>query len=37
MKKVTDINAVLRPEEIPQDGLMLRSGKKNYHRILLKA
>ena len=36
-EKVTDINAVLRPEEIPQDGLMLRSGKKNYHRILLKA
>ena len=34
--KVTDVNYALRAEDIPADGLMIRSGKKNYHRILLK-
>ena len=34
--KVTDVNYALRAEDIPADGLMIRSGKKNYHRIMLK-
>ena len=34
--KVTDVSYALRAEDIPADGLMIRSGKKNYHRILLK-
>ena len=34
--KVTDVNYTLRAEDIHADGLMIRSGKKNYHRILLK-
>ena len=34
--KVTDVNYALRAEDIPADGLMIRSGKKTYHRILLK-
>ena len=35
-EKVTDVNYTLRAEDIPADGLMIRSGKKTYHRILLK-
>lgn len=35
-QKVTDVNYALRAEDIPADGLMIRSGKKNYHRIMLK-
>ena len=35
-EKVTDVNYALRAEDIPADGLMIRSGKKTYHRILLK-
>ena len=34
--KVTDVNYALRAEDIPADGLMIRSGKKTYHRIMLK-
>jgi len=34
--KVTDIDFVLRPEDIPADGLLLRKGKKSYCRIVLK-
>ena len=35
-EKVTDVNYALRAKDIPADGLMIRSGKKTYHRILLK-
>ena len=35
-EKVTDVNYALRAEDIPADGLMIRSGKKTFHRILLK-
>ena len=35
-EKVSDVNYALRAEDIPADGLMIRSGKKTYHRILLK-
>ena len=35
-QKVTDVNYALRAEDIPANGLMIRSGKKNYHRIMLK-
>ena len=35
-EKVTDVNYALRAEDIPADGLMIRSGKKTYHRIMLK-
>ncbi len=34
--KVTDIDFVIRPEDIPADGLLLRKGKKSYCRIVLK-
>ena len=34
--KVTDVNAVVTAEMIPTDGLMLRSGKKKFHRVVLK-
>lgn len=34
--KVTDVNAVVTADMIPTDGLMLRSGKKKFHRIVLK-
>ena len=35
-EKVTDVNAVVTAEMIPTDGLMLRSGKKKFHRVVLK-
>ncbi len=34
--KVTDVNAAVTPEQIGPDGLLLRKGKKNYCRLLLK-
>ena len=34
--KVTDVNAVVTADMIPTDGLLLRSGKKKFHRIVLK-
>ncbi len=34
--KVTDIDFVVKPEDIPSDGLLLRKGKKSYCRIVLK-
>ena len=34
--KVTDIDLVIKAEDIPADGLLLRKGKKNYCRIVLK-
>ena len=34
--KVTDINAVVTPDMIPTDGVLLRKGKKNYCRVVLK-
>ena len=35
-EKITDVNAVVTAEMIPIDGLMLRSGKKKFHRVVLK-
>ena len=35
-EKVTDVNAVVTAEMIPTDGLMLRSGKKKFHRVVFK-
>ena len=35
-EKVADVNAVVTAEMIPTDGLMLRSGKKKFHRVVLK-
>ena len=34
--RVTDIDLVIKAEDIPADGLLLRKGKKNYCRIVLK-
>ena len=34
--KVTDINAVVTADMIPTDGVLLRKGKKNYCRVVLK-
>ncbi len=33
--KITDVDARITPDMIPEDGLMLRVGKKSYHRLLL--
>ena len=35
-QKVTDINAVVTADMIPTDGVLLRKGKKNYCRVVLK-
>ena len=35
-EKVSDIDAVIAPEQIGTDGLLLRKGKKNYCRLILK-
>ena len=35
-QKVTDIDAVITPDMIPTDGLLLRKGKKNYCRVVLQ-
>ena len=35
--KVTDVNAVLTAEQIGAEGILLRKGKKSYHRLVLKA
>ncbi len=34
--KITDVDACVSAEDIPADGLMLRVGKKSYHRVILK-
>ena len=34
-EKVTDVKAVIKKEQIGPDGLVLRRGKKNYHKITL--
>lgn len=36
-EKVTDVNAVLTAEQIGAEGILLRKGKKSYHRLALKA
>ena len=36
-EKVTDVNAVLTAEQIGAEGILLRKGKKSYHRLVLKA
>ena len=35
-EKITDVNAVVTAEQFGAEGLMLKSGKKKFHRILLK-
>ncbi len=35
-EKVTDVKAVVTAEMFGEDGLMLRSGKKKFHRFILK-
>ena len=35
-EKVTDVNMTLAPSDFPEDGLMLRKGKKSFHRVFLK-
>ncbi len=35
-EKVTDVNAVITPEQFGEDGLMLRKGKKTFCRLILK-
>ena len=35
-EKVTDINALLTADLFSADGVMLRSGKKKFHRLILK-
>ena len=34
--KVTDIDTTLSADQIPTDGILLRKGKKNYCRVILK-
>lgn len=34
-EKVTDVNMTITAEQIPEDGLMLRVGKKSYHLLQL--
>ena len=34
--KVTDIDTVVTADMIPTDGILLRKGKKNYCRVVLK-
>ena len=36
-EKVSDVNAVLTAEQIGGEGILLRKGKKSYHRVVLKA
>ena len=36
-EKVSDVNAVLTAEQIDGEGILLRKGKKSYHRVVLKA
>ena len=36
-EKVSDVNAVLTAEQIGAEGILLRKGKKSYHRLVLKA
>ena len=35
-EKISDVNAVVTAEQFGAEGLMLKSGKKKFHRILLK-
>ena len=34
-KKVADVNAVIRKEDIPDDGVVLKAGKKNFRRLVV--
>ena len=34
--KITDVNAVVTEDMFAGEGLMLRSGKKKFHRLILK-
>ena len=33
---LTDINLTLTADQVPTDGILLRKGKKNYCRVILK-
>ncbi len=35
-QKIADIDYVLKPEDIPTDGLLIRKGKKSYCRLVIK-
>ena len=35
-EKISDVNAVVTAEQFGAEGLMLKSGKKKFHRVLLK-
>ncbi len=35
-EKVTDVNAIITPEQFGEDGLMLRKGKKTFCRLILR-
>ena len=35
-EKISDVNAVVTAEQFGAEGLMLRSGKKKFHRVVLK-
>ena len=35
-EKVTDLNAVITPDQIGPDGLLIRKGKKSYMRLVRK-
>jgi tyrosyl-tRNA synthetase len=35
-EKVTDVEARITPEMLAGDGLLIRKGKKSYHRIKAK-
>ena len=35
-EKITDVKAVVTAEMFGEDGLMLKSGKKKFHRFILK-
>ena len=35
-EKITDIHYVLKKEDIPEDGLVLKRGKKKFKKIIAK-
>jgi len=35
-EKVTDIKAMFTKESIPEEGLVLRRGKKNFRKVVVK-
>lgn len=35
-EKIDDVNKTLSPSDFPEEGLLLRKGKKSYHRVMFK-